>query len=340
MEQRLSSLPPPTHVASRLTDNTIYSAIPLACIVPCYNEEAVLPETAKRLQKKMESLISQNLISEKSKIVFVDDGSKDKSWKLITKYHTENPQIFSGIKLSNNRGHQNALLCGLLTIKSFCDAAISIDADLQDDIEIIDELIKQYKAGCEIVYGVRSERKTDTAFKRISALGFYSFMKALGVNIVYNHADYRLMGKNALDALSEYREVNLFLRGVVPMLGYKTGFVYYVRTERFAGESKYPLKKMLKFAVEGITSLSIKPIRMITGLGTFVFFISIGMIGYFMFRHYTGHTVTGWSSMICSLWAIGGLILVSIGIIGEYIGKIYLETKQRPRFHVENFLWK
>jgi hypothetical protein len=246
--------------------------------------------------------------------------------------------MFSGIKLSKNRGHQNALLCGLFSAKDLCDAGISLDADLQDDIEVIDEMVEKYKTGCEIVYGVRSGRKTDTPFKRISALCFYSFMKLLGADIVHNHAEYRLMGKNALNALSEYREINLFLRGIVPLLGFKTGIVYYSRTKRFAGKSKYPLHKMVKFALEGITSFSIKPIRMITSLGILLFCASIGMIIYFMVRHYTGHTVTGWSSTICSLWAIGGLILFSIGVVGEYVGKIYLETKQRPRFHVEKFL--
>jgi glycosyltransferase involved in cell wall biosynthesis len=309
----------------------------ISLVIPCYNEEAVLPETAGRLQKKMKALIADNLISTKSKIVFVDDGSKDKTWDLIVKYHGENPQLFSRIKLSGNRGHQNALLCGLLLVKDFSDAAISIDADLQDDIEAIDDMIKKYRSGCEIVYGVRSERKTDSVFKRMSAQGFYSFMKTLGVDIVYNHADYRLMGRNALNALAEYREVNLFLRGIVPLLGYKTDTVYYSRSKRFAGESKYPLSKMLKFAFEGITSLSIKPIRIITILGILLFCISSGMIIYFIYRYYEGHTITGWPSMICSLWAIGGLILLSIGIVGEYIGKIYLETKQRPRFHVEHF---
>ncbi|MDR2633750.1 MAG: glycosyltransferase family 2 protein [Treponema sp.] len=312
--------------------------ITLAIIIPCYNEEAVLPETAKRLQNKINALIAKSLISDKSKIVFVDDGSQDASWKLITNYHTENPHLFSGIKLSKNRGHQNALLCGLLTMKDFCDAAVSIDADLQDDIEIIDKMISQYKSGSEIVYGVRSERKKDTVFKRISAQCFYSFMKMLGVDIIYNHADYRLMGKNSLNALSQYREVNLFLRGIIPMLGYKTSFVYYARAERFAGESKYPLRKMLKFAFEGITSFSIKPIRCITTLGIIIFTVSLVMIAYSLIQYFGGRTVLGWSSMICSLWGIGGLILLGLGITGEYIGKIYLETKKRPRFTIEEML--
>ncbi|GMO59617.1 MAG: glycosyltransferase family 2 protein [Treponemataceae bacterium] len=310
----------------------------LSLVVPCFNEAEVLPETAKRLAQKIEQLQVKKIISAQSSVVFVDDGSIDATWNLIEKYHTENPALFSGIKLSKNRGHQNALLCGLLTMKNYCDAAISIDADLQDDIEIIDKMIEKYIGGCEIVYGVRSDRTTDRIFKRMTAQGFYSFMRLLGADIVYNHADFRLMGKEALNALCEYREVNLFLRGIVPMLGYKTGIEYYARAERFAGESKYPLRKMLKFAFEGITSLSIKPIRMITWLGIVIFCVSVAMIIHFITKHYTGHTVTGWSSTIVSLWAIGGLILFSIGIVGEYIGKIYLETKQRPRYHIEKFL--
>ncbi|GHU38528.1 glycosyl transferase [Spirochaetia bacterium] len=312
----------------------------LAVVVPCYNEEEVLPETAKRLKKKINRLVSEKLISEKSGIVFVDDGSKDKTWELISAYHEENPVLFGGIKLSKNRGHQNALLCGLLTIKDHCDVTISIDADLQDDIEIFDNMIKKHiNEGCEIVYGVRSERKTDTAFKRITAQGFYSIMRLLGVDIVYNHADFRLMGKMSLNALCEYREVNLFLRGIIPLLGFKTGVEYYARLERFAGTSKYPLKKMLAFSFQGITSFSTRPIRFITNLGGMIFSISIIMIIYFFVRHFTGHTVTGWSSTIVSLWAIGGLILFSIGVVGEYIGKIYLEAKQRPRYQIEQFLY-
>ncbi|MDR2842531.1 MAG: glycosyltransferase family 2 protein [Spirochaetaceae bacterium] len=311
----------------------------LAIVVPCYNEEDVLPETAKRLACKLESLCEKDIISKKSKIVFVDDGSKDLTWNFIQKQCEEKPDLFCGIKLAGNKGHQNALLCGLLTIKDYCDAAISIDADLQDDIETIDKMIQKHAAGYEIVCGVRCERKTDSVFKRVTAQGFYSFMKMLGVDIVYNHADFRLMGKQSLEALSEYTEVNLFLRGIIPMLGFSTGVEYYARSKRFAGESKYPLKKMLKFAFEGITSLSIKPIRLITCLGIILFGISIGMIIYFIVRHFGGHTIVGWSSMIVSIWGIGGLILLSIGIVGEYIGKIYLETKRRPRYKIEKFIY-
>jgi len=309
-----------------------------AIIVPCYNEEEVLPETAKRLSEKIQHFISEQIINEKSKIIFVDDGSSDNTWGLIEKYHTENPQYFSGIKLSKNRGHQNALLCGLLTVKDQVDAAVSIDADLQDDIDVIDKMIEKYRSGYEIVYGVRSDRKADSFFKRATAQGFYRFMRFLGVDVVYNHADFRLMGRNALQALSEYGEVNLFLRGIIPLLGFKTGIEYYTRTERLAGTSKYPLRKMLKFALEGITSFSVKPIRIITILGIFLFTVSIVMIAYFFVRYFTGHTVSGWASIACSLWGIGGLILFSIGVVGEYIGKIYLETKHRPRFHVEKIL--
>jgi len=310
----------------------------IAVVVPCYNEEEVLPETSKRLSAKIQQLINTQCISEKSQILFVDDGSGDGTWSLIKKYHTENPQNFGGIKLSGNRGHQNALLCGLLAAKDHFDAAISIDADLQDDIDVIDKMIEKYRAGCEIVYGVRSDRKSDAFFKRATAQSFYRLMRFLGVDVVYNHADFRLMGKNALQALSEYGEVNLFLRGIVPLLGFKTGAEYYARSERLAGTSKYPLRKMVKFAFEGITSFSIKPMRMITCLGVFLFTVSIAMIVYFFIRYFTGHTISGWASIVCSLWGIGGLILFSIGVVGEYIGKIYLEAKRRPRFHVEEYL--
>ena len=312
----------------------------IAIIVPCYNEEEALPETAKKLSRKMQGLISEQIINERSKIVFVDDGSSDNTWTLIEKYHAENPSLFSGIKLSGNRGHQNALLCGLVAVTDHVDAAVSIDADLQDDIEVIGAMIEKYRAGYEIVYGVRSNRKTDSFFKRTTAQGFYRLMRFLGVDVVYNHADFRLMGKNALHALAGYGEVNLFLRGIIPLLGFKTGIEYYTRTERFAGTSKYPLRKMIKFALEGITSFSVKPIRMVTFLGIFIFTVSIVMIVYFFVRFFTGYTISGWASIACSLWGIGGLILFSIGIVGEYIGKIYLETKRRPRFHVEKLLFK
>jgi glycosyltransferase involved in cell wall biosynthesis len=310
----------------------------LAIVVPCYNEQDVLPEAARQLQEKIQSLVCKNSISEESQIVFVDDGSVDTTWSLIEQYHAENPQHFTGIKLSKNRGHQNALLCGLLTIKDNFDIGVSIDADLQDDIDAIDEMIEKYRAGCEIVYGVRSKRKNDSFFKKTTAESFYRFMRFLGTDIVYNHADFRLMGQNALQTLAEYGEVNLFLRGIVPLLGFNTDNVYYERKARFAGESKYPLQKMLRFAFEGITSFSIKPIRFITNLGIVIFIASLVMIAYSFVQYFRGNTVSGWSSMICSLWSIGGLILLAIGIVGEYIGKIYLETIHRPRYTIEKIL--
>ena len=305
--------------------------------IPCYNEQEVLPETSKQLREKMNSLINSGKISDKSRIVFINDGSADNTWQIISELHSSD-KIFQGIKLSRNKGHQNALLAGLMTLRDKCDAVISLDADLQDDINTIDEMIEKFISGCDIVYGVRSERKTDTFFKKTTAEGFYKIMSAMGVETVYNHADYRLMSRRALDGLSQYKEVNLFLRGIVPMVGYKTDVVYYERHERFAGESKYPLKKMLSFAMEGITSLSVKPIRMITSLGVIIFAVSIIMLIYFLVRHFMGATVLGWTSLAVSVWAIGGLQLLAIGVIGEYIGKIYLETKGRPRYIIETYL--
>ena len=309
----------------------------LYMVIPCYNEEAVLPETAKRLQEKMNTLIQSGKIDAKSKVAFVNDGSKDKTWEIISALHNENP-LFSGINLSRNRGHQNALLAGLMTVKKYADMVISMDADLQDDINAIDEMVDKYLQGTDIVYGVRSSRAKDTFFKKATAEGFYKVMNTMGANTVFNHADYRLMSKRALEGLAEFGEVNLFLRGIVPMIGYSTDMVYYERGERFAGESKYPLGKMLSFAVEGITSLSTKPIRMITGLGFFVFLMSILILIYSVVRHFMGETIVGWTTLMVSVWAIGGLILLALGVVGEYIGKIYLETKARPRFIIEQFL--
>ena len=313
------------------------SYMKLYLVIPCYNEEEVLPETSKRLLEKYEKLIGDGVIDSESKICFVNDGSKDRTWEIIEQLNAEN-KIFRGIKLSRNKGHQNALMAGLMTVKDECDAAISLDADLQDDIDAIDRMVEKYAEGYDVVYGVRSSRKKDTVFKRATAQGFYKFMKAMGVEIIYNHADYRLMSKRALDALSEFEEVNLFLRGIVPLIGYKSTTVEYERGERFAGESKYPLKKMLSFAFEGITSMSIKPIRMICVLGVLVFCVSIGILIYSLIRHFTGNTVWGWTSLAVSVWAIGGLQLLAIGIIGEYIGKVYLETKHRPKYIVEKYL--
>lgn len=309
----------------------------LYLVIPCYNEEEVLPETAQRLKEKIVSLVEKGKIDKASRIVFVNDGSKDKTWEIICSLH-EQDTVFGGINLSRNRGHQNALLAGLMTVKDHADMVISMDADLQDDIDAVDEMVDKYLGGIDIVYGVRSSRVKDTFFKKATAEGFYKLMNLMGANTVFNHADYRLMSKRALEGLAEFGEVNLFLRGVVPMIGYSFDVVYYERGERFAGKSKYPLGKMLSFAVEGITSLSIKPIRMITGLGFFIFLVSIGMLIYSFYRHFTGETIAGWTTLMVSVWAIGGLILLSLGVVGEYIGKIYLETKARPRFIVEQFL--
>lgn len=311
--------------------------IRLYLVIPCYNEEEVLPETSKRLKEKMQGLIEKEKITDTSRVVFVDDGSKDQTWQLIEKLHQADP-LFSGVKLSRNRGHQNALLAGLHSVRGKADAVISMDADLQDDINAIDGFLEKYQEGCEVVYGVRSSRKKDTFFKKFTAEGFYHIMKFMGAEVVFNHADYRLLSNRALEGLFEFKEVNLFLRGIVPMVGYKSGEVYYERNERFAGESKYPLKKMLAFAFEGITSLSVKPIRFFIGLGILMFGVSILMLIYFLVQHFLGHTVSGWTSLIVSIWGIGGLQMLSIGVIGEYIGKVYLETKERPRFIVEEFL--
>ncbi|MCR4788857.1 MAG: glycosyltransferase family 2 protein [Lachnospiraceae bacterium] len=309
----------------------------LYMVIPCYNEEPVLPETSKRLKEKFVSLLERGLIAPDSRICFVNDGSSDRTWEIIESLHKEDP-VFSGVNLSRNRGHQNALLAGMMTVMDNADMIISMDADLQDDINAIDEMIEKYLAGCDIVYGVRSRRTTDTFFKRVTAESFYKLMDKMGAKTVFNHADYRLMSKRALQGLAGFGEVNLFLRGLVPMIGYKTDVVYYARGERFAGESKYPLSKMLQFAVEGVTSLSVKPIRYITALGFFVFMFSILILIYSFVRHYLGETIQGWTTLMVSIWAIGGLILLSLGVVGEYVGKIYLESKGRPRYIIEEFL--
>lgn len=309
----------------------------LYIVVPCYKEQEVLPETARRLGEKMRALIGERKISAESHILFVNDGSTDGTWAIIERLHGEDA-LYSGVNLSRNRGHQNALLAGLMYAKDKADMAISMDADLQDDIGAVDEMVDKYLEKCDIVYGVRSKRQQDSFFKRFSAEGFYRLMGLMGAEIVFNHADYRLMSRRALEGLAQFREVNLFLRGIVPMVGFKTDTVFYERSERFAGESKYPLKKMLAFAFEGITSLSIKPIRFISALGVCMFAASVLMLLYFIFRFFTGNTVIGWASIAVSVWAIGGLQLLAIGVIGEYIGKIYLETKARPRFIIEAVL--
>lgn len=305
--------------------------------VPCYNEEEILEDTTNKLICKMQSLIDSGKISHDSRIMYIDDGSKDNTWKIIESLHNEH-ELVIGLKMSRNRGHQNALYGGLMVAKKYADAVISIDADLQDDINAFDEMLEKYENGCDIVYGVRSKRKTDTFFKRFTAEGFYKILRLLGAEVVFNHADYRLMSKRALDEFENFGEVNLFLRGIVPMIGFKTDTVEYERLERLAGESKYPLKKMLALAWQGVTSLSIKPIRFITVLGALVFIVSILMLIYSLISHFTGQTTLGWTSLIVSIWALGGLQLLAIGIIGEYIGKIYLETKHRPRFIVEKFI--
>ena len=309
----------------------------LYVVVPCYNEEEVLEETTKQLKVKMESLINKKEISAKSKVMYVNDGSKDKTWEIIKKINKKE-KLFTGVTLSRNRGHQNALLGGLMTAKNYADIVISMDADLQDDINAMDEMIKKYKEGNEIVYGVRSARKKDTFFKRVTAEGFYKFMKFLGVDCVYNHADYRLTSKVVLDEFEKFKEVNLFLRGMFPLVGYKSDVVYYERNERFAGESKYPLKKMLNFAWDGITSFSVKPLRFICILGFVILFISIAIMLYSLIMKLIVQTIAGWTFLSISIWFIGGLQMISIGIIGEYVGKMYSETKARPRFIISENL--
>ena len=311
----------------------------LYIIVPCYNEEAVLHETSKRLKEKMTALINDKKISDKSRVLFVDDGSKDKTWGIIEELHS-NDDLFSGLKLSRNKGHQNALLAGLMTAKDLADISISMDADLQDDINVVDQFVDKYHDGCDIVYGVRSSRKTDTVFKRGTAGMFYKFMRLLGVDIIDNHADYRLISRRALEALSQFKEVNLFLRGIVKQIGFKSDIVYYERSERFAGESKYPLKKMLAFAFDGITSFSVKPIRLVTVVGFLVFLVSIAMIIYTIVQTCLGNTEAGWSSLMCSIWFLSGLQIMALGIVGEYIGKIYTEVKARPKYIIDKFIIK
>ncbi len=311
----------------------------LFIVIPCYNEEEVLEETTKQLKKNLKDLIKTKKISEKSKVMYVNDGSKDNTWNLIKKINKQE-ELFTGITLSRNRGHQNALLAGLMTAKNYADIIISMDADLQDDINAISEMIDKYLDGCDIVYGVRSARTKDTFFKKVTAEGFYKFMKFLGVDCIYNHADYRLTSKKVLEEFENFKEVNLFLRGMFPLIGFKSDIVYYERNERFAGESKYPLKKMLNFAWDGITSFSVKPLRFICSIGCLILFVSILIMIYSIFRKMTGNVVTGWTFLSISIWFIGGLQMISIGIIGEYIGKIYSETKARPKYIISEILLK
>ena len=313
------------------------SAPVLYLVVPCYNEQEVLTDTAEKLAHKLTQLIDAGKISERSRIAFVNDGSSDCTWEIIRAY-TERSALFSGINLAHNEGHQNALLAGLMTVLPYADVTISMDADLQDDINAVDAMLEKYAAGVNIVYGVRASRSSDTFFKRFTAESFYRAMRALGANIVFNHADFRLMDRRALTALAEYPEVNLFLRGIVPMIGLTHGVVYYARKERLAGVSKYPWRRMASFAWEGVTSLSARPIRLIAQMGMFISFISGLMLIWSIVRHFIGETVVGWTSLVVSLWFLGGLILLSVGVIGEYVAKIYLEVKRRPRYLVQDFI--
>lgn len=311
----------------------------LYLVLPCYNEEAVLYDTAAALEEKYGTLMQERKISPESKIMFVNDGSKDRTWSIITELFHRNP-VFCGVNLTHNRGHQNAVLAGLMTAKEKADVVISIDADLQQDIAAIDLMLEKYENGCDVVYGVRNARDTDGFFKKSTALGFYKLMQFMGCEVITNHADYRLMSKRVIKSLAEYHEVNLFLRGLIPAIGYPSDIVYFDVHERRAGESKYTMKKMLSFAADGITSFSIKPLQLISLLGFLMLLISVAMIVTTFYDFYTGHTVPGWASSYCSTWFIGSVQLLSLGIIGEYIGKIYMETKHRPRYHIESFLWK
>ena len=309
----------------------------LAIVVPCYNEEEMLPLTTKELTGVLSDLIIKKKIAQDSYILYVDDGSKDSTWELIRKFHEEEKKVF-GLKLAGNVGHQNALTAGMLNAMEHADIMISIDADLQDDTAVMEEMVDKFHEGKDIVYGVRNDRKKDSFFKRTTAQMFYKVMAAFGVKTVYNHADYRLMSKRALQEFSKYQEINLYLRGVMPLIGYETDCVYYERKERVAGESKYPLKKMLALAWNGITSFSVKPIDFITALGGFLIFLCVIAAVYALVSYCNGHTVPGWTSLILSIWFLGGMQLVAIGMIGQYIGKIYIEVKHRPRYNVETYL--
>lgn len=311
----------------------------LCIVVPCYNEEEVLPVTVSRLTEKILSLIQRGLVAPESRMLLVDDGSRDRTWELIRGYHEKEPLV-EGLRLARNRGHQNALLAGLMEARGRYDLTISMDADLQDDLDAIDAMVEQYREGCDIVYGVRSSRETDTPFKRGTALAFYKLMNAMGAETVYNHADYRLMSRRALDGLSQFREVNLFLRGMVPMIGYRSGVVEYRRGERVAGESKYPLSKMLNFAADGITSLSVRPIRVMAGLGAVLFGGGCLWLLVLLVLFLLGQGPAGVTVAIASIWTAAGLNLLGLGLIGEYLGKVYLETKDRPRYLIETRLFQ
>ena len=310
----------------------------LGIVVPCYNEEEVLKIASEALRGVLDDLIGKGKIARDSFILFVNDGSRDRTWELIEEEHAAYPARVLGVKLAGNVGHQFALTAGLITAKDMCDVTVSIDADLQDDVAVIEEMIDKFHGGCDVVYGVRKERKTDTFFKRTTAQAFYKIMHLMGVKTVYNHADFRLMSKRALEEFSKYRETNLFLRGMMPLLGYQTDSVYYDRKERVAGESKYPLKKMLALAFNGISSFSVKPISLIMGMGLFIVAASFLALIYALISFCTGHVVPGWTSLILSIWFLGGLQLLAIGMVGLYIGKIYIEVKQRPRYNIEKVL--
>ncbi len=309
----------------------------LALVVPCYNEEAVMKISSEALRGVLQDLIEKQKIAEDSFVLFVDDGSKDKTWELIEEEHRLHSNV-KGLKLAGNVGHQFALTAGLITAKDHSDVTVSIDADLQDDVNVIEEMIDKFHAGNDIVYGVRNDRSSDSFFKRFTAQGFYKMMAVMGVKTVYNHADFRLMSKRALEQFAKYRESNLFLRGMMPLIGYQTDCVYYERKERVAGESKYPLKKMLALAFNGISSFSVKPISLITALGVIIICMCFLAAVYALWSYFTGHVTAGWTSLILSIWFLGGVQLVSIGLIGQYIGKIYIEVKQRPRYNIETFL--
>ena len=309
----------------------------LMIVVPCYNEEEILPYSAEKLTEVVKNLIKKSKIASNSGILFVNDGSKDKTWEIIQNEYAKNPYVY-GLGLAGNVGHQNALFAGLQTAAEICDFSISIDADLQDDIEVIEQMVDEYLSGADIVYGVRSERKTDTFFKRFTAQSFYRIMEMMGVKTVYNHADFRLMSARAMKQLGQYKERNLFLRGMVPLIGYKTATVTYARKERLAGESKYPLKKMLSFAWDGITSFSIKPISMIMAFGGVIVACSMIAFIYTLVSYFMGHVSPGWSSLMISIWFLGGVQLLFIGVVGQYVGKTYIESKERPRYNVEKFL--
>ena len=309
----------------------------LGIVVPCYNEEEVLKISSEALRAVLDDLVEKKKIAKDSFVLFVNDGSKDKTWELIQEEHKKYEQI-KGVNLAKNVGHQYALTAGLMTAKDMCDVTVSIDADLQDDTSVIEDMIDKYHDGCDIVYGVRNSRKKDTFFKRTTAQGYYKLMDTMGVKTVYNHADFRLMSKRSLEAFSEYKETNLYLRGMVPLLGYKTDSVYYERKERVAGESKYPLKKMLALAFEGISSFSTKPIDLITVLGFGIVFLSVIAAIYALVSYFMGQVEAGWTSLILSIWFLGGVQLLSVGLIGKYIGKIYTEVKHRPRYNIERVL--